>query len=72
MGRSIKALGERALYNRLNKYFMEHYGQYEMSVRWHSDDTISKWTCDIKELGITVCLRCDIITGIVTETKKTC
>lgn len=63
----VKLLGEKACYNRLNAFFMEHYGEYEDTAEWYPDNTMNRWTCDIREIGITVQLLVDRRTGLVSE-----
>lgn len=63
-------LGEKAITNRLNKYFQEHYGEYDLTANWHADDTIMRWRCDISQLGMTITLTCNPKTGEVTQTQE--
>lgn len=64
-------LGKKALYNRLNSYFTDNYGKYEMTSNWYPDCTDITWKCDIKELNRTIILVCDPETGVVKEYSKT-
>ena len=65
-----KLLGERACFNRLNEYFMDNYGKYDLTAEWHSNDTMNVWTCDIYELGKTIEFTCDRKTGDVSEESR--
>jgi len=66
----MKELGEKALYNRLNVYFMQNYGTYEQTANWYPENTDNVWKFDVDEEDITITLTCDKSTGIVTETTK--
>ena len=60
-------MGEKALYNRLNKYFLSHYGEYENTANWYPDNSDNIWRFDIDELQITVTLICNNDTGHIRE-----
>lgn len=42
----------------LQRYFDEHYGQYEETVEWFADSTPNKWKFIVPELSIAVTLIC--------------
>lgn len=65
-----KELKEKALYSRLNKTFMDKYGDYEMSAGWYENPANNVWKFDIAEINKTVTLVCDKITGDVTIIEK--
>lgn len=60
----MKALTEKQLFNRLNKYYREHYGELDTD-EWYVNpaDNIWKFERDNK----TIILECDIQTGEVKE-----
>lgn len=60
---------EKFYYNRLHKYFMENYGEYENDSEWFVNPAPNKWRCYIPEKGWTITFTCDE-NGKVTEEKK--
>lgn len=54
---------------RLQKYYNEHYSQYEDSVEWFGNPLPNQWRFWIPELGCEVYLTCDD-KGKVTEEIK--
>lgn len=64
-----KTLGTKAIENRLNKYFMDNYGEYEETSEWYVNPSDNQMKCDIEELNITLVLTCDKATGKVTESR---
>ena len=59
-------MSEKTNYNRLNKYFMKHYGRYEVTAEWYPDNTNEKWHFGILEEGLDVYLYIDS-EGRITE-----
>lgn len=51
---------------RLDKYFMDRYGEYEFDARFFNNPDINQWVFDIPDLKIRVELTCDD-KGVVTE-----
>lgn len=64
-----KTLGEKAIANRLNKYFSENYSEYNDTVEWYVNPNENQWKGDIKELNLSIVLTCDVVTGKVSETR---
>lgn len=64
-----KPLGEKAIFNRLMKYFNENYGEYEDTAEWYGNPSDNQWKADIKELNATIVFTCNVTTGEVTETR---
>ena len=55
---------------RLQKYFNEHYLQYDETVEWYATLEINKWRFKINELYLEIILVCDD-NGVITEFRKT-
>ena len=60
----MKTLTEKQLYNRLNKYYLKHYGEND-NDGWYVNPAINKWK--FERDGKIVILVCDMQTGEVTE-----
>lgn len=58
---------EKFYKNRLNKYFMEHYPDYEETAEWYVDPAVNEWKFEIPGQGI-ILLTCHD-DGKVTERK---
>lgn len=55
---------ERFYYNKLQRYFDQHYGEYERaeyedSVEYYINPAPNQWKFYIPELGVVVILTCD-------------
>ena len=50
----------------LQKYFNEHYKEYEDTAEWYGNPKPNQWKCRISELSILLYLTCDD-EGNVTE-----
>ena len=60
----MKALTEQQLFNRLNKYYKEHYGERDTD-EWSVNPSNNIWK--FHRDGKTIILVCDIQTGEVKE-----
>ena len=60
----MKTLTEKQLHNRLNKYYLKHYGEND-NDGFYVDPAINKWK--FERDGKIVILVCDMQTGEVTE-----
>lgn len=50
---------ERFYYDRLQRYFDEHYGEYDDSAEYYNNPAPNQWKFYIPELGVVVLLTCD-------------
>lgn len=62
----MKALTEKQLHNRLNKYYKEHYGESDTD-EWYVNPSENTWK--FERNGKIIILVCDVYTGKVTEEK---
>ena len=53
----------------LQRYFDEHYGEYDETVEWYINPDQNKWEFKVPELGVKIILRCNE-RGHVTEFKN--
>ena len=60
----MKLLTEKQLHNRLNKYYITHYGESDFD-EWYVNPADNVWK--FKRDGKTIILVCDRKTGVVTE-----
>lgn len=60
----MKTLTEKQLNNRLNKYYLKHYGEND-NDEWYVNPAVNKWK--FERNGKIVILVCDVTTGKVTE-----
>jgi len=60
----MKALTEKQLNSRLNKYYKKHYGESDFD-EWYVNPAINKWK--FERNGKIVILVCDMESGEVTE-----
>ena len=60
----MKLLTEKQLHNRLNKYYLKHYGERDTD-NWYNNPALNKWK--FERDGKIIILVCDIETGEVTE-----
>lgn len=60
----MKALTEKQLHNRLNKYYKKYFGEFD-SDEWHVNPAPNIWK--FERDGEVIVLVCDVYTGKVTE-----
>lgn len=60
----MKALTEKQIHNRLNKYYKKHYGELDTD-EWYVNPQENIWK--FERNGETIILVCDIYTGEITE-----
>ena len=60
----MKALTEKQLFSRLNKYYKKHYGELDTD-EWYVNPADNVWK--FKREGKTIILVCDMETGEVKE-----
>lgn len=60
----MKALTEKQLFSRLNKYYKEHYGELDTD-EWYVNPADNVWK--FERQGKTIILVCDVETGKVKE-----
>jgi len=53
----------------LQRYFDEHFREYDETALWHVDPAPNKWKFVIRELGQVITLTCDN-NGVVTEERR--
>lgn len=63
----MKVLTEKQLYNRLYKYYKEHFGERDTD-EWAVNPAVNMWK--FERDGKTITLQCHILTGEVTENIK--
>ena len=64
----MKALTERQMHTRLNKYYKKHYGELNTD-EWYVNPADNIWK--FVRNGKTIILVCDVQTGEVTERNET-